>query len=84
MILPGGPVRPAGRRLPTPGVDTSCVQNDITIRLNRSIERKYKRTNNGRTMVNEQSPRLVPHDSSCKFKRANLAVTRSNLQHQCH
>jgi len=33
-------------------VDTYYVQNDVTIRLNRSTERKYyKRTNNERTMV---------------------------------
>jgi len=31
------------------------VQNDVTIRLNRSIEQKYKRTNNKRTMVSEQT-----------------------------
>jgi len=44
------------------------------------IERKYKRTNNERTMVTEQNPHLVPHDN----KRANLAVTRANLQTQCY
>jgi len=65
-------------------VDTCHVQNDLTIRLNRSIERKYKRTNNERTMVTEQNPHLVPHDNSWKFKRANLPVTRSTLQLQCY
>jgi len=44
-------------------VDTYYVQNDVTIRLNRSIERKYKRTNNERMMVIEQNPHQVPHDS---------------------
>jgi len=51
------------------------MQNDATIRLNRSIERKYERTNNECTIVTEQNPHLVPHDNSWKFKRANLAVT---------
>jgi len=40
------------------------VQNDVTIRLNRSTEQKYKRTNNERTMVIDQNPHLVPHDYS--------------------
>jgi len=40
------------------------MQNDVTILLNMSIERKYKRTNHERTMVNEQNPHLVPHDNS--------------------
>jgi len=31
-------------------------------------------------MVTEQNPHLVPHINSWKFKRANLAVTRANLQ----
>jgi len=35
-------------------------------------------------MVTEQKPHLVPHDNSLKFKRANLAVTRANLQLQCY
>jgi len=39
------------------------VQNDVTIRLNRSLERKYKQANNERTVVNEQNPPLVPHDN---------------------
>jgi len=60
------------------------VQNDVTIRLNRSIERKYKRTNNECTVVNEQNAHLVPHDNSWKFKRANLAVTGAHLQLQCY
>jgi len=38
------------------------VQNDVTIRLNRSIERKYKRANNERTVVTEKNPHLVPHE----------------------
>jgi len=45
-------------------VDTYYVQNDVTIPLNRSIERKYERTNNEHTMVTEQNPHLVPHDNS--------------------
>jgi len=32
--------------------------------LNRLIERKYKGTNNQRTMVTEQNLQLVPHDNS--------------------
>jgi len=52
------------------------------IRLNRSIEQKYKRTNHGRTIVIEQNLHLVPHDNSWKFKRTNLAVARANLQFQ--
>jgi len=40
------------------------VQNDVTIRLNRSIEQKYKPTNNERAMVTEQTPHLVPQDNS--------------------
>jgi len=35
-------------------------------------------------MVTEQNPYLVSHDNSWKFKRANLAVTRANLQLQCY
>jgi len=35
------------------------VPNNFTIRLNRLIERKYKRTTNERTMVTEQNPHLV-------------------------
>jgi len=31
-------------------------------------------------MVTEQNVHLVPHDNSWKSKRANLAVTRANLQ----
>ena len=58
------------------------MQNDATIRLNRSIERKYKLTNNERTMVTEQNPHLVAHANSWKVKSANLAVTRANLQLQ--
>jgi len=34
-------------------VDICYVQNDVTIRLNRSTERKYKRNNNERTMVSK-------------------------------
>jgi len=49
-----------------------------------STERKYKRTNNERTVVTEQNPQLVPHDSSWKYKRSNLAVTRPSLQLQCY
>jgi len=61
------------------------VQNDVTIRLNRSTERNYKRTNRERTVVNEQNPHLVvPHDNSLKLKHAILAVTRANLQLQCY
>jgi len=60
------------------------VQNDVTIRLNRSTERKNKRTNNERTMVTEQNPHLLPHNISWKFQRADLAVTRFNLQLQCY
>jgi len=60
------------------------VQNDVTIRVNRSIERKYKRTNNEHTMVTEQNKHLVPHDNSWTFKCATLAVTRANLQLQCY
>jgi len=56
------------------------VPNHLTIRLNRLIERKYKRTTNERTMVSEQNPHLVPQDNNWKFKRANLAVTRDSLQ----
>jgi len=37
--------------------------NDVTIRLNRSIERKYKRTNDERTLVTGQNPHLMPHDT---------------------
>jgi len=36
------------------------VPNHLTIRPNRLIERKYKRTANERTMVTEQNPYLVP------------------------
>jgi len=50
------------------------MQNDVSIRLNRSIEQKYKRTNNEHAMVSEQKPHLMPHDNSGKIKRANLAV----------
>jgi len=60
------------------------VLNKVTIRLNRTIEREYKRTNNERTMVTEQNPHLAPLDNSWKFKRANLAVTRANLQLRCY
>jgi len=35
-------------------------------------------------MVTEQNPHLVPHDNSRKFKHANLAVTRANVQIQCY
>jgi len=59
------------------------VPNKVTIRLNKSTERKYKKTNNKRAVVNEQNPHLVPLDNSRKFKRANLVVTRANLQLQC-
>jgi len=52
------------KRLYTTGVDTYHVQNDVTIRLNTSSERKYKRTKNERTMVTEQNPHLVPRDNS--------------------
>ena len=45
-------------------VDPCYVQNDATIRLNRSIERNYKRTNNERTMVTEHNRHLVPHDNT--------------------
>ena len=65
-------------------VDRYYVQNGVAIRLNRSTQRKYKRTNKERTMVTEQTPHLVPHDNSWTFKRANLVVTRSNLQLQCY
>jgi len=34
----------------------TLIQNDVTIRVNRSIERNYKRTNNERTVVSEQNP----------------------------
>ena len=54
------------------------------IRLNRSIERKFKQTNNERMMVTEQNPHHVPHDNGWMFKRADLAVTRPNLQLQCY
>ena len=64
-------------------VDTCYVQNDVTIHLNRSTERKHRWTNNERTMVNEQNPHLVPHDNCSKFKSANLTATRANLQLQC-
>jgi len=37
-------------------MDNYYMQNDVTIRPNRSIERKYKRTNDERTMVTEQNP----------------------------
>jgi len=40
------------------------VQSDVTIRVNRSTERKYKRTNNECTMATEQNPHRVPHDNS--------------------
>jgi len=60
------------------------VQNDVTIRLNRSIERKYKRTNSKHTKQwSVKKPALVPHDNSWKFKRAYLALTCANLQLQC-
>jgi len=55
------------------------MQNDVTIRLNRLIERKYKRANNERTMVTEQNPHLVPHDNSWKIKRGNLAFPCTKL-----
>jgi len=45
-------------------VDTYYGQNDVTISLNRSVERCYKRTNNERTMVSKQNQHLVPHDNS--------------------
>ena len=37
-------------------------------------------------MVSEQNPyrTLVPDDNSWKFKRADLVVTRTNLQLQCY
>jgi len=35
-------------------------------------------------MVTEKNPHLVPHGNSWKFKRANLAVTRPNMQLQCY
>jgi len=35
-------------------------------------------------MVTQQNPPLVPHDNNRKFKRANLAITRANLQLQCY
>jgi len=60
------------------------VQIDITIRLNRSIEQKYKWTNNEHSMVTEQNPHLVPHNNSWKFKHVDLAVTHPNLQFQCY
>jgi len=37
-------------------VDTYYEQNDVTIRLNRSTERSYKRTTNERMVVSEQNP----------------------------
>ena len=49
-----------------------------------SIEWFYKRTNNECPVVNEQNPHLVPPDNSWKFKRANFAVKRANLQLQCY
>jgi len=52
---------------------------EITIGLNMSIERGYKRANNERTVVSEQNSNLPP-DNSLKFKRADLAVTRATLQ----
>ena len=58
-------------------VDTYYGQNGVTILVNRSFERCYKRTNNERTVVSDQNPHLVPHDNRWKFKRANLAVTRA-------
>jgi len=60
-------------------VETYHVQNNVTIRLNRSTERKYKRTNTERTMLTEKNPHPVPHDNSWNFKRANLAATLANL-----
>jgi len=35
-------------------------------------------------MVTEKNPHLVLHDISWKFKHADLAVTRANLQLQCY
>jgi len=54
------------------------------IRLNRSVEQKYKRTSNKRTMVTEQNPHPVPHDNSWKFKGAKSGVTRGTLQLPCY
>jgi len=44
-------------------VDTYYGQNGVTILVNRSFERCYKRTNNERTVVSDQNPHLVPHDN---------------------
>jgi len=60
------------------------VPSHLTIRLNRLIERKYKRTTNERTMVTEQNPHLVSQDNSWKFNfilalhapTCNFEVTR--------
>ena len=35
-------------------------------------------------MVTVQNRHLVPQDNSWKFKRANLAVARANLQLYCY
>jgi len=45
-------------------MDTYYRQNDVTIRLNRSIERCYKLTTNECTVVSKQNPHLVPHDNT--------------------
>jgi len=37
-------------------LDTYYVQNAVMIHVNRSIERKYKRTTNERMMVTKQNP----------------------------
>jgi len=47
------------------------VQNDVTIRLNGSIERSYKWTNHERTMATEQNPHPVPHEI---VERSNVLV----------
>jgi len=54
------------------------------IHLNRSIERKDKWTNNEHAMASKQNLHLMPYNNSWKFKRANLVITRVNLQLQSY
>jgi len=56
-------------------VHTYYVQNDVTIHVNRSVERKYKKDQQ-RTYDSHQA-KPTPHDNSWKFKNANLAVTHA-------
>jgi len=44
-------------------VDTYYGQNDVTILVNRSIERCSIRTNNERTVISDQNSHLVHHDN---------------------